>query len=37
MSDYKVQKTDSEWREQLAPMDYQVTRQAATERPFSGR
>ena len=37
MSTYKVEKTDGEWREQLSPMDYQVTRQAATERPFSGR
>ncbi len=37
MSDYKVKKTDAEWREQLAPMDYQVTRQAATERAFTGR
>ncbi len=37
MSDYKVKKTDAEWREQLAPLDYQVTRQAATERAFTGR
>jgi peptide-methionine (R)-S-oxide reductase len=37
MSDYKVKKSDAEWREQLDPMQYQVARQAATERPFSGK
>jgi peptide-methionine (R)-S-oxide reductase len=36
MSD-KVTKTDAEWREQLDPMQYQVTRHAATERAFTGK
>ena len=38
----KIQKTDAEWRAVLADKDaeavaFQVTRQAATERPFSGK
>ncbi len=33
----EVEKTDAEWRAQLDPMQYQVTRNAATERPFSGK
>jgi peptide-methionine (R)-S-oxide reductase len=37
MSDYKIKKTDAEWRAQLDSNDYQVTRQAATERAFTGR
>lgn len=37
MSDYKVQKTDAQWREELDPMQYQVARKAATERAFSGK
>jgi peptide-methionine (R)-S-oxide reductase len=37
MSDYPVKKADAEWRAQLDPMQYQVTRHAATERAFSGR
>ena len=31
------QKTDAEWRAQLDPMQYQVARQAATERAFTGK
>lgn len=33
----KIIKTDAEWRASLAPLDYQVTRHAATERAFTGR
>jgi peptide-methionine (R)-S-oxide reductase len=32
-----VQKTDAEWRAQLDATQYQVARQAGTERAFSGR
>ena len=33
----KITKTDAEWRAQLDTLNYQVTRQAATERAFTGR
>ncbi|NHZ80174.1 peptide-methionine (R)-S-oxide reductase MsrB [Massilia sp. CCM 8695] len=36
MSD-KVTKTDAEWRTMLDPMEYEVTRHAATERAFTGK
>jgi peptide-methionine (R)-S-oxide reductase len=36
-TDYKVKKTDAEWRDQLDPMQFDVARKAATERPFSGK
>ena len=38
----KIQKTEAEWKQHLTdkgaePLAFAVTRQAATERPFSGK
>jgi peptide-methionine (R)-S-oxide reductase len=33
----KMSKHESEWKQMLAPEAFEVTRHAATERPFSGR
>ena len=32
----KFQKSDSEWRQELSDFEYQITREAATEAPFTG-
>jgi len=35
--DYPLGKPDEAWRDQLSETEYEVTRHAATERPFTGR
>lgn len=35
--EYKVNKTEDEWRKELSPDEYQVIRGKGTERPFTGK
>jgi peptide-methionine (R)-S-oxide reductase len=37
MAVQKVEKSKDEWRSELAPEEYAVLREAATERPFTGK
>lgn len=32
-----MKKTDQEYKQELSDIEYRVTREAATERPFSGK
>ena len=36
MSQYRVEKTDEQWRQELSQEEYLVLRRAGTERPFAG-
>jgi peptide-methionine (R)-S-oxide reductase len=35
--EYKIRKTNEQWKDQLDPLQYEVLRNAATERPFTGK
>jgi len=37
MSTNKMTRSDADWRAMLEPLEYEVTRHAATERAFTGR